>query len=120
MNNNQQNKEYEFKDWAVNRGIPIIRDESHQLLIDLVKKYKPKHILEIGTAVGYSGITMLEHSNADLLTVEILKESANEALNNFTNAGMIDRVKVVCSDCSLFVMDLMLDESNFGKFDFIC
>ena len=108
-----------FKDWAVARGVPIIRDSSHELLIELVQKYRPKHILEIGTAVGYSGITMLENSDADLLTVELMKESADEAVVNFKNAGYENRVRVVNNDCSLFIMDLMSDEYNYGKFDFI-
>ena len=108
-----------FKDWAVSRGIPIIRDESHNLLRELVIKYNPKHILEIGTAVGYSGITMLESSNADLLSVEINEDSANEAIQNFKNAGFESRARVVNNDCSLFVMDLVSDELNHGKFDFI-
>ena len=111
--------EESFKDWAVSRGIPIIRDESHNLLRDLVKKYNPKHILEIGTAVGYSGITMLENCDADLLTVELMEESAKEAINNFKCAGFSSRVNVVNNDCSLFVLDLISDSNNHGKFDFI-
>ena len=103
--NNDIHLEDSFKDWAVNRGIPIIRDESHELLRSLVKKYNPKHILEIGTAVGYSGITMLESCDADLLTVELMAESAREAVENFKNAGFDSRVNVVNSDCSVFVMD---------------
>lgn len=108
-----------FKDYAVSRGIPIIRDDSHELLRELVIKQNPKHILEIGTAVGYSGITMLENSNADLLTVELLEESAVEAKINFKNAGFEDRATVVNEDCSVFIMNLVMDESNLGKFDFI-
>ena len=119
MGNNELHFEDSFKDYAVSRGIPIIRDSSHELLRELVKKYKPKHILEIGTAVGYSGITMLENSTADLLTVELMEESALEARTNFDNAGFGDRVKVVNQDCSVFVMELVMDASNHGKFDFI-
>lgn len=108
-----------FKDWAVARGVPIIRDDSHELLRALVKKYNPKHILEIGTAVGYSGTTMLESCDADLLTVELLEESAKEAIVNFENAGLSDRATVVNMDCSLFVMELVSDVKNIGRFDFI-
>ncbi len=108
-----------LKDWAVARGVPIIRDSSHELLRDLVVKYQPKHILEIGTAVGYSGITMLENCSANLLTVELMEDSAVEARENFKMAGLECRVRVVNNDCSLFIMDLISDESNHGKFDFI-
>lgn len=116
-----ENKHIEdsFKDFAVRRGVPIIRDDSHELLRRLVKKYKPKHILEIGTAVGYSGITMLESCDADLVTVEKLPECAKEAKINFENAGFSSRVQVYENDCSLFVMELLMDEANLEKFDFI-
>lgn len=119
MENKELHIEDGFKDWAVARGVPIIRDDSHELLRSLVKKYNPKHILEIGTAVGYSGITMLESCDADLLTVELMRDSATEAVQNFHNAGFSERVKVVNMDCGLFVMDLVSDEKNIGKFDFI-
>lgn len=119
MEKTELHLEDSFKEYAVNRGIPIIRDSSHDLLCKIVKKYSPKHILEIGTAVGYSGITMLENCDADLLTVELNSESAKEAIENFRNAGFENRVKVVNNDCSLFVMDLLMDKENIEKFDFI-
>ena len=114
-------KEYEnsFKPYAEARGVPIIRDESHELLSEIVKDCKPRHILEIGTAVGYSGITMLEASNADLVTIEKLEEMAIEAQKNFEKAGLLSRVKIINNDCSLGLIDLMLDENNLEKFDFI-
>ena len=116
---NVDNIEQSFKDFAVRRGVPIIRDSSHELLRELVKKYRPKHILEIGTAVGYSGITMLESSEADLVTVEKLEECALEAKTNFKNAGFEDRVQVYLDDCSNFVTELLMNEGNLEAFDFI-
>ncbi len=114
-----QNIEEGFKDFAVRRGVPIIRDSSHELLRDLVKKYDPVHILEIGTAVGYSGITMLESSSADLVTVEKLEECATEAIQNFKDAGFENRAEVHLDDCSNFVTELLMEEGNLEKFDFI-
>ena len=119
QNQDFERKEDVFKDYAVRRGVPIIRDSSHELLRGLVIKYKPKHILEIGTAVGYSGITMLESSDADLVTIEKLEESACEARENFKNAGYENRVTVINDDCSLAVVDLIVEDENLGKFDFI-
>jgi len=114
-----EHKEEIFKDYAIRRGVPIIRESSHELLRDLVVKYNPKNILEIGTAVGYSGITMLESSNANLVTIEKMEESAKEAQENFINAGFADRVQIINNDCSLAVVDLLMEEENIGKFDFI-
>jgi len=115
----QEKLEEQFRSWAEKRGVPIIREESHELLRELVEKYNPKHILEIGTAVGYSGITMLESSNADLITIELKPESAEEAKSNFEKVGFSDRVNVVNADCCSYVIELLLDDSNIQKFDFI-
>ncbi|MBQ9790786.1 MAG: O-methyltransferase [Clostridia bacterium] len=115
----QDRMEEGFKDFAVRRGVPIIRDSSHELLRELVKKHNPKHILEIGTAVGYSGITMLENCSADLVTVEKLEECATEAVHNFKEAGFENRVDVHLDDCSNFVTELLMDENNLEKFDFV-
>ena len=69
---------------AKDYGIPIIRTESHKYLEDLVKRTQPKRILDIGTAVGYSGITMLKASpEATLLTIEHNPESVKIANKNF-------------------------------------
>lgn len=42
------------------RNIPIISVATEQFLAKILKKYKPKVCLEIGGAVGYSGIFMAE------------------------------------------------------------
>ena len=60
-----------IKSNAKDYGIPIIRTDSHEFLEKIVKKEKPKRILEIGTAVGYSGITMLKAcDDSHLTTIE--------------------------------------------------
>jgi len=105
---------------ANRRGVPIIREESHNKLIEIVKKVNPKTILEIGTAVGYSGILMLEACpNATLITIELKEDKANEAKINFKTAGLEDRVTVINGDC-MQEISLMVAEGNFDKyFDFV-
>ena len=39
---------------AIRRGVPVIRPEARELLKTQLLLKKPKHVLEIGTAVGYS------------------------------------------------------------------
>ena len=43
---------------AVKRGVPVIRPEARELLKTQLLLKKPKRVLEIGTAVGYSSIYM--------------------------------------------------------------
>ena len=96
-------------------GVPVIRSESHKILEDVVKKSKPKHILEIGTAVGYSGTLMLQNSTADLITIEHNKEYKNQAIKNFKANKFFNRVKVVFGDC-LVEISKMLTSNNFNNY----
>lgn len=81
-------------DFAQKNHVPIIRDESLGVLIENVKKIKPKRILEIGTAIGYSGIHMLKISEATLTTIEIDSSRYEIARSNFERFGLSERVKM--------------------------
>lgn len=114
------NQEELIKMDANRRGVPIIREESHNKLIEIVKRVNPKTILEIGTAVGYSGMLMLEACpDAKLITIELQKDKAIEAKNNFINAGFEDRVTIINGDCNQEI-SMMVAEGNYDNyFDFV-
>lgn len=114
------NHEEYIKENANRRGVPIIREESHNQLIEIVKRVNPKNILEIGTAVGYSGILMLEACpNAKLITIELQEDKVKEAKDNFSLAGLEKRVTIIHGDC-LQEVSLMVADSKFDNyFDFI-
>ena len=44
---------------ALERGIPVADDETLNFLLLTLKAFKPKRILEVGTAVGLSSVAML-------------------------------------------------------------
>jgi len=68
-------------------------------LVDFTKKLKPKKILEIGTAVGYSGSFMLLSSEDSFLTtIEKKEESFNLATQTFQELGLTKRVKQILGD----------------------
>ena len=48
-----------IREEAQKDAVPIIRDETAALLRVCLEIHKPKRILELGTAVGYSGLFML-------------------------------------------------------------
>lgn len=100
-------------------GVPIIRNESHKILEDIVRKFKPKHILEIGTAVGYSGIIMLKNSSADLLTIEHNNKLIKIAKRNFKQHKLSDRVKIINNDCLVEIAKLVSNDDFIEYFDFI-
>jgi len=99
-------KKEEMLSFARKNWVPVLRDKSADFLCKLVKDKQPKRILEIGTAIGYSGILMLENSNATLKTIEIDKTSAEQAKVNFTEAGLIDRVEIICADAKEIIENL--------------
>lgn len=112
-------QEIDIKNYANHRGVPIIRDQSHQILIDYIRKYQPKQILEIGTAVGYSGMAILQNCNGQLTTIEHNGALVAEAQQNFNANNLSNRVKIINEDCLVQVAQLVADDRYNNYFDFI-
>lgn len=111
-----ENKLSELKEYARDNFIPIIRDESAKFLFDFVKENKPKAVLEIGTAIGYSGSLILSTGVDALTTIEIRRESFERARDTFLNCGFGDRVKMYLGDAK----DVLAELKQRGcKFDMI-
>ena len=69
---------------AVSRGVPVIRQDTKELLRLLLSMKKPKRILEIGTAVGFSALFMSSCCpEAEIVTMELDPARAEEAGGNF-------------------------------------
>ena len=104
----------EKRDRARERGEPILRDRSFDLLIKTVEKYKPKKILEIGTNEGLSGIAMLLTSESAALTgIEIDEDRIRIAKENYKEFGLENRAKIFSGDASEILPVLT------GEYDFI-
>ncbi len=92
---------------AFGREIPVSDDETLSFLITAVRAVKPKSILELGTAVGVSGAVMLVNApKARLTTVERDKNFYDEALQNFKDLGLADRVTAICGDAGELIQKL--------------
>lgn len=103
-----------LKQYARERHIPVMLDDAMELLYDTVKQRRPKRILEIGTAIGYSGIIMLAASDgASLNTIEFSEQSVALARKNFAEFGLTDRVNIFVGDAREIVPLLT------GKYNFI-
>lgn len=99
---------------ALSRDIPVADDETLQFLLLTLKMLKPKKILEIGTAVGLSGVAMLQTvDGAKLTTIELEEERYLEARENFEFFDVADRVTAHLGDAGEILS--MMD----GKFDFV-
>lgn len=99
---------------AFGRGIPVSSDETLAYLCTCALMAKPQSILEIGTAVGVSGICMLEQCTAaHLTTIEFNPDFATEAEDNFAKSHMSDRATVIRGDAAEVLPALT------GEYDFI-
>ena len=95
--------------------LPLIDAEVGALLRVLATAVNATRILEIGTAIGYSGIWLAGALPAGgmLLTMEAKPERAKQARDNFARAGLADRANVIVGDAGLMVAKVS------GPFDLI-
>jgi len=77
----------ELREYADANNVPIMKTETKEFLKTLVSISKPKSILEIGTAIGYSSLVFSKYSDADITTIELSSEMANIAKDNFKRYG---------------------------------
>lgn len=95
---------------AFEREIPTSGDETLCVLLTLAKAINPQKILELGTATGISGIAMLKACpNARLTTVEKSEEFYSEAIKNFKDAEVLDRVTAIWGDAGEEILKLEND-----------
>ena len=73
--------------------VPIIRRETAALLRTLVAALRPAHILEIGTAVGYSSLLMCR-----ITTIEKYEKRIPAAREHFKMAGEEGRITLLEGD----------------------
>ncbi|MBN6186381.1 O-methyltransferase [Aneurinibacillus sp. BA2021] len=79
--------------------IPIIQLPSAQMLRFLMTMHRPKRILEVGMAIGYSTIWLAEAApDAHITSIEISEEMVERATRNFVEAGVSDRITVLHQD----------------------
>lgn len=84
----------EMEEYAREHNVPIVTKEVAKYLEFLVKTSKFKSILEVGTAIGYSGIVMLNAmEKGKLVTIEIDEIRFKEAESNFEKSGHSDVVQ---------------------------
>jgi predicted O-methyltransferase YrrM len=97
------------------QDLPLIDAEVGALLRVLALSLGATRILEIGTAIGYSGIWLAGALPADgtLLTLEMNAERARVARENFVRAGLADRVSVGVGDAQRMLAKVS------GPFDLI-
>jgi predicted O-methyltransferase YrrM len=123
----------ELEEIAKKDFLPSIGPIKGEIIEDIINKYKPKKILEIGTLHGYSAILMAnlllsmnndniyedndgDDDNEIILTcVEIDQQLANIAKKNIEKAGLSDRIEVITGDALKIIPTL----KNLYRFDLV-
>jgi predicted O-methyltransferase YrrM len=80
--------------------LPLVDPEVGALLRVLVLATRATRVLEIGTAIGYSGVWMAAALPKEgmFITMEVDESRAKTARANFALAGLADRVSVIVGD----------------------
>ncbi len=120
----------EIEKIAKENSLPSIGPIKGKIIGDIIKKHKPKRILEIGTLHGYSAILMANYllvkDNVDdnnnttkeiiVTCLEIDKKLANIAKENIEKARLHDRIEVITGDALEIIPKL---DNNHYRFDLV-
>lgn len=109
----------ELRAFAEEKRVPIILKDTEGLLLSLLKIKKPKRMLEIGAAVGYSACCFADGCGCEVTTIEADKETYEIAVNNVKNLGFEEKVNVLCGDARDVMEMLAVDISENERYDVI-
>ncbi len=101
----------DVRNYGIENNIPIMKLETKEFLKTLISMSKPKSILEIGTAIGYSSLLFSKYSNARITSIEKNSKMAEIAKSNFSKYN---------KKINLINMDAKKALNNFNQgFDFV-
>ena len=100
---------------AIKRGVPVIRRSAKEFLKTQLLIKKPKNILEIGTAIGYSSLYMSQYIDEDgrITTLELDETRVIEAKENIKKLGKEEVIKVIKGDALETISTLPDDSYDF-------
>lgn len=115
-----------IKQKALEEHIPIIMDDTLEVVDEILTKLKPKKILEIGTAVGYSAMCFSEYLTEDgkIDTIERDEERIAEAKENIKKVGVEQKINIYEGDAVEILptlndkYDMIFIDAAKGKYPF--
>ena len=105
----------EMEAYAKENRVPIIRKEVESFLRVLLEMQHPTHILELGTAIGYSAILMggCIDENSRITTIENYEKRIPKARENFRRAGRESQITFLEGEAGQILKELS------GSYDLI-
>lgn len=115
-----------IKQKALEDHIPIIMDDTLEVIKKELRENSTKRILEIGTAVGYSAMCFSEFLADDgkIDTIERDEERIQEAKENFKKVGVEDKINFYEGDAVEILptlnekYDMVFIDAAKGKYPF--
>lgn len=104
----------ELVDYAETNRVPIVSQDVSRFIELLLKIIKPKNILEIGSAIGYSSLIMSKASDANILTIEKDEETFKVLKENLKKYDTDNKIKAINDDAINTLKSMNKEE----KFDF--
>ena len=104
-----------IEDMCRKTDVPVIRTQVQGLLKFLLALHRPKDILEVGTAIGFSALLMSEYApeGCHVTTIEKYENRIPLAKENFKRAGKEDAITLLEGDAADILKELD------GLYDFI-
>lgn len=103
----------ELEEYAHKHNVPIIESEVAQFIKVLIKIKKPKKILEIGTAIGYSALVMSSvNKDIHITTIERNEDMIEVALKNIRKYKFQNSIEIINGDATDILSELN-DEYDF-------
>lgn len=98
----------EIEDECRRTNVPVIRTQMQSLLKLLLAINRPKQILEVGTAIGFSALLMSEYApkGCKITTIEKYEKRIPIAKENFRRAGKEDAITLLEGDATQILKEL--------------
>jgi len=108
-----------IKDNARENFVPILQDDTLKLIEVILQIKRPKKILEIGTAVGYSAAIFAKYLDVDenskkdsyIKTIERNDKRYKEAIKNIDDLGLNDYIIPIFADATEYLTNLNEDNT---------
>ena len=115
-----------IKEYALERHIPIIMDDTLEVIDKILTDKKPETILEIGTAVGYSAMCFSQYllDGGRIDTIERDQDRVVEARENIKKVGVEEKIRIYEGDAVEILptlnekYDVVFIDAAKGKYPF--
>ena len=99
---------------ARENNVPVIGRQTGDLLRYTLRTRRPQHVLEIGTAVGFSALFMKECvPEARIVTIEKIEARYTQAENNFAAFDKDNHIRLIKEDAMDAILSLEEDGERF-------